>query len=554
MEIPIDLRIFLYKGASAENLKTVYPKIAEGEFGKPIEDRIDFVQRIHGELNAKLVSGKSRGTIKNIFNHFRNFIRWADTKDIELSIINFETPFREWSDYLFDRVLKSEILMCTAFAAALSVNNTLVEILEQSPRSLITTTRLCHDAKKNIAVMDEQNLSDIFKFGNLLIDIVNCLPLNVVYGSLPIKMVLRDGTTWCEWSGSRDISRLATFSTGSKRVHDQKKLHSARSAREKEHSTRTRHPIINLRLQTELLIFIAQTGMNLAQARQLRLTQASYSSSIDGYQVRAYKGRRGGEVLFEIFSDYRDHFDKFLAWRKEIFKDTTGLLFPFCYLGGDLTPETSHISCQKMINICKRVNIKYFGPRELRRTRINWLLRQSRNPDLTADQAQHTKQVLYRSYERPSLQIAKVELIKFWKKNDPTLQQVGPAPAPGICDGNPMPIEMVPPEAPKPDCVHPNGCLFCEHHRDIDSEDYVWSLASMKHFNALLVTKYPPIQNNKPVMGGHIDLVLEMLVSKLKWFESSNQKRKKWTQESFARCNEGDFHPHWGYLIESVEA
>ena len=59
MEIPIDLRIFLYKGASAENLKTVYPKIAEGEFGKPIEDRIDFVQRIHGELNAKLVSGKS---------------------------------------------------------------------------------------------------------------------------------------------------------------------------------------------------------------------------------------------------------------------------------------------------------------------------------------------------------------------------------------------------------------------------------------------------------------------------------------------------------------
>ena len=161
-----------------------------------------------------------------------------------------------------------------------------------------------------------------------------------------------------------------------------------------------------------------------------------------------------------------------------------------------------------------------------------------------------------KNYLRPSFQVAKVELTKFFIKNDPTLQSaaIGPAPAPGICNGIPAPAANMPSEAPKPDCTHPGGCLFCEHHRDIDSEDYVWSATSMKHLNRILITNYRSIEKNKPDIGSHIEAVMQILTQKLKWFESSNKKRRQWVEESLARCNEGDFHPHWGYLIESAEA
>lgn len=543
--VPIDLRIFLYKGGAAENYRTIFNKISAGNLGQPIQKRIKLVQCIHDELNAALASGKSPVSINGCFKIFRIFFKFADEQCIQISIETVELAYRKWVDHLHDRAVKKEIAMTSSYAMALCVGNILSAILETS-KSLIAKTPLRHDKREISIATDEQNLEDIFKFGHLLIDIVNCLTSKVIYGKLPVKIELRNGISWNEWSGLKSIEKLKTFRSG-------KKLTTLRSAWADEHSLRTRSPLINLRLQAELLIFIAQTGINLAQARQLKIFQASYTSSIDGYQVRAYKSRKRGEVSFEIFSQYRDHFEKYLRWRKEIFQNTNDLLFPFIDRQGVPTLAVTTVRFERIRNICKMANINPYSPSALRKTRINWLLRQSRNSDLTADQAQHTKQVLHKIYEKPSLQVAKIEFIQFWKKNDPTLKNISPAPALGVCDGIPTPIEKMPPGLPKPDCIHPSGCLFCEHHRDIDSEDYVWSIASMKHLNAILIGKYKPIEKNQPDMGSHIELVLEMLVEKLKWFKLSNEKRKEWVYEALDRCNEGDFHPHWGYLIESIE-
>jgi len=550
--IPIDLRVLLYKGGARESSRTVLKKIAIGDLGDLLQERVKLVGLIHSEMNAALVSGKSQNTAKSVFYGFKTFFIWVDNQDIKLSIETAESVFRQWSDHLLNRVLKSEITMRSAYSIAGTVGKILTVILER-PKPVIATTRLQLDRRQNSIAIDDQNLSDIFKFGHLLIDIVNNLNIKAIYGTLPVKMELRNGVTWNEWSGISDVENIKTFLPSNRRFCDKRKLTALRSAWENEHSVRTRSSLINLRLQAELLIFLAQTGMNLTQARKLKMDQANYTSSLEGYQVRSYKNRKGGEVSFEIFSQYREHFEKYLTWRKQIFKDSTEVLFPFCYKDGSFTLPETYILFLRIKKICQLVNTKYCGPRELRKTRINWLLRQSRNPDLTAEQAQHTKQVLYRIYEKPSLQVAKIEFIQFWKKNDPTLKQVGSAPAPGVCNGTPMPIAKIPSEAPKPDCIHPSGCLFCEHHRDIDSHDYVWSLASMKQFNAILITKYRPIEKNKPDIGAHVEMALEMLVKKLKWFESSNEKRKKWVNESLARCNEEDYHPHWGYLIECMK-
>jgi hypothetical protein len=75
----------------------------------------------------------------------------------------------------------------------------------------------------------------------------------------------------------------------------------------------------------------------------------------------------------------------------------------------------------------------------------------------------------------------------------------------------------------------------------------------MKYLNSILVAKYPPIKKNKTDLGSHVETILVMLTQKLKWLESSSKKREQWVSEALDRCNEGDFHPHWGYLIDSAE-
>ena len=551
-ETPMDLRILIYKGAASESILTVFNKISCDIFRPPTAGRIELVQHIYNRMNGVLISGGSQATAVSTFYALRVFFRWMDEQNLEITTTTIERNYQQWADHLYSRFLKKQISMrCAATSLGYPVSNVLSAILEKI-RPLISSTRLEYSAKeKKYLRSDKLNLEDIFTFGHLLQTLVNNLDIKAIFGPLPVRIDLDNDLVWEEWSGLQTSDSLVTLSPEYRGNQSHVEIvKSRRAARDNDHSIETRFPLINLRIQAELLIFIAQTGMNMSQVQELKMMQFSYKSNIDGYQVRDYKNRRKGEVLFEIFSEYRDHFNQYLTWRKEIFGDSSDLLFPIVRKGGI---SSSPIQFTKIINICKKANIPFCGPQRLRKTRINWILRKSRDPDLTSEQAQHTKQVLLEVYEEPSFQVAKVEIIQFWQKNDPTLQKISPAPAPGICDGTPEPIKSKPLDAPNPDCIHPNGCLFCKHHRDIDSEDYVWSTASMRHFNSMILSGYRPIKKNKSDIGRHIELALEILAKKLKWFENSNEVRKKWVDEALALCLEGNFHPHWKYLIESIE-
>lgn len=551
-ETPMDLRVLIYKGATSVNIGTVFNKISSGRFGKPIDERIELVQRIHNRMNGLLISGGSQKTAVATFYALRVFFRWMDECNIEITAPTIEKNYQQWADSLYSRVLKKQITMRSAATGfGYPVSNVLSAILEKI-RPLISTTRLEYSARqKKYPSADKINLVDIFTFGHLLQILVSNLAIKAIFGPIPVRIEIGNDVAWEEWSGLQASDSLVTLSPEYRGDQYQVEIvKSRRAAYENDHSIQTRFPLINLRIQAELLIFIAQTGMNLSQVQELKMMQFSYKSNIDGYQVRDYKNRRKGEVLFEIFSEYRNHFNQYLTWRKEIFGDSSDLLFPVIRKGGI---SSSPIQFTRIIAICKKANIPYFAPQLLRKTRINWILRKSRDPDLTSDQAQHTKQVLLQVYEEPSFQVAKVEIMQFWKKNDPALQKIGPAPAPGICDGIPAPTSNKPPDAPNPDCIHPSGCLFCKHHRDIDAEDYVWSMESMRHLNALILSGYRPIKKNKTDLGRHVELTLRVLTQKIKWFQSSNSVRKKWVDEALARCAEGSYHPHWKYLIESVK-
>jgi hypothetical protein len=168
--------------------------------------------------------------------------------------------------------------------------------------------------------------------------------------------------------------------------------------------------------------------------------------------------------------------------------------------------------------------------------------------------AQHLKRTLINVYERPSQQVAIVEFTQYWSVHDPALaeKEQSLAVAPGTCNSKPKAISAKPELVPQPDCINPSGCVWCEQHRDIDSLDYVWSLACFRHLKIIELSRYcPPTKENG---SSHpADDTTDRLNKKLTWFRTSNAVRQRWVEEALARIEEGDYHDQWSYLIDAVE-
>lgn len=554
-ETPWDLRVLLFKGGAKGHPKIVFNQIAAGELGTPLIERIELVKRIHEEMTARLVGGGTKISAFDSLRALRQFFSWADEFEQSVSFDTVEDIYRHWCDFLLNRQRLKAINNSTAYHLATITASILDAVLERS-QSLIRTTHLRKKKRGARAVgviADKQNLADTFAFGHLCLDVIDSLSLEAVYGPLPVKIRFRDGTILEEWSRLMDPASLESLQPGYKDLSVKRAVLKKRAEWEADRTLRTRYPVVNLRIVAELLVFIAQTGMNLSQAHNLRRTQYSYKSTIDGYEVRDYKERRKGEVLFEIFAEYRTIFQNYLDWRDGVFGVTTDRLFPLVRTMGAVASTRPDFK-RFIADICAPMGVAFVSPQKLRKTRINWLLRQSRNPIQVAEQVQNTPQTLLRVYEQPSLHVAQIEIIQFWQKSDPRLSgKPMMCPAPGVCDGVPKIRPGLPPETPKADCAHPAGCLFCEHHRDIDSADYVWSVASMRLLHTIILQRYRPPVAIKADAARHVELAIEAMTGKLKWFNDSNETRKAWVDEAIEKLAEGEFHNHWRFLIESAQ-
>ncbi|NSL53547.1 site-specific integrase [Uliginosibacterium aquaticum] len=556
-QTPWDLRIFLYRGATGENARVVAEKINSGLFGDVIEERLGLVNDIHAVLISALVSGGSPHTARAAVRNLRTFWTWADQDPINrpISYQTVESTYRHWCDYLIHLYKTKSVSGETMHTLASTVASVLNRVFERKT-SLLETTRVRRPKKPRRAVggrgADKSSLSSALEFGGLLIDVINGLSADALLGPLPVRIKLRSGQELVEWSGMKDRESLVAYKSGYKySKYAESQVRAAREQRENNTSMSRRFPLANLRLEAELLLFISQTGMNLAQAYRLKISQYSYKSSIDGYEVREYKNRKSGEVLFEVYSEYRRHFEAYLSWRRKFFSCSQEL-FPFVRINGRSDINAPYFTRFRN-DICLRSGIKFVPPSVLRKVRVNWLLKRSRDPELAAEQSQHTKETLIRVYEEPSLQVAMAEIVQFWPLHDPSTGVSGKeSVAPGICDGVPELVSNIPEMTPVPDCKTPTGCLFCAHHRDIDSQDYVWSVASMRCLKMIVLQGYAPIQKGKVDPAAYVDLAIDVLSSKLKWFSGSNALRKSWVHEALERVDEGSYHPHWKYLIEST--
>lgn len=547
-ETPLDLKPLLYVGGAALYTKKAAIKIAQQEVGDIVMDRIELVRRLHSNLVDDLARGSSRFSVDNKIQCLRRFFAWADREKLGLSLGSISDTYLQWADFQLHRIrIERSISERSAYDMA-SVTATLFDKVLNRHASLIKETRIRKPrgkGKLHTSKVDKQNLQDCFAFGNALADICNSLTLEATRGPIPITVSFRSGQKLERWCGLKARPRVAPI--GEHVENLAKSALPSHTEGDTVPSKRSRVGVLNLRIEAELLMFIAQTGMNFQQAHTLRMDQFHYTSHLDGYQVRSYKNRRHGEVIFEVFSDYRVWLERYLQWRNAWFPDDTDtLLFPLIR-NSRLDGVAPQFNC--LLRVCASLNIEIVRPAKLRGARVNWLLRETLNPKQTAELAQHSVETLIRVYADPHPQLAMVEITRFHQHNDPVISPPGP----GSCvNPDPEPVSDIPDEASRPDCINAAGCLFCTHHRDIESGDHVWSLSSFRHLKLLELSRFRP--SVKPV---HIKqpalITVERLTEKLKFFENSSSVRKSWVAEAQARIREGDYHPAWDGFIRLVE-
>ncbi len=556
-ETPWDLRPLLYKGGAGTNVRTVDAKIEAGHLGHPLVGRIELVLRIHDVLANFLGRGGRRVTVSVQIQKIRLLFHWSDEHDFNLNLISVQQCYLDWTDSLVHRVQTGAGLSSqTAYDSGSVVGWVLDRVLGRSS-PIIKTTRL-HVIKRGSRALspkaDKQNLEETFALGHFLLDISDALSVDAIWGPLPVRIQVRNGNDLEEWSKLKRPEEIKPpnpkFPYQAKYLAKQAAL--KRAAWEADSTVRTRYPLINLRIQAEMFMLMGQPAINLAQVHQIRMDQWRYKPSTHGFEVRAYKHRRWGPVEFEIYSAYRPIFERYLRWRAAMFPDDPdGLLFPLIGPNGRQTirhPESPPVF-SRLINCCERAGIKYVSPRALRNTNVNWTLRRTQDPDLTAEEKQHHTKTLLRVYEKPSQQRAMVQIKAFWAKHDPAQAAAGP----GSCVGKtPEPIKDIPAIATKPDCLTPSGCLFCTHQRDIDSLDHVWSLVTYRLLKSFELKTEGKTASKKAPPQHPAEVVIDRLTSKLNFIQSSSPRRESWLKEALLRIEEGRYHPTWAQMIEST--
>lgn len=552
-----DLKRFLYRGAAATNRRFVDESIAKGELGSPLTERLELLESIYEVIEGAPLTPFSK---TSRYVAVVSFIQWVDRQSVEthLSLTTAKDLFLGYSDHLTQRVrIKKDLKRASAYSMLTNLSLVLGPAIDpdaqkahQALRDLASIPRMRTPKLARGIHADKQRLDDTFKFGHFLRDVCAALTMEAVCGPLPIDVTVADSGQTLRLVPTRLDFNLSIDQIQHRQSRERALL--VRAALPLDVDAKdARTSLISFRIRAELLIFIAQTGLNLAQVKDLPRAKYRWQVNDQNYIVRAaYKARRQGVVKFMVFRSYREHFTQYLAWLDALgLNEEDDRLFPILYRtqipAVHRPPGFDTIKCH-----CKKLGIPYVGPRELRRTRVNWLLRRSRDPDLTAEMAAHTKETLLRIYEEGDLQSASQEIGAYYAKNDPALLQQRDSPACLKSNDSPHPLPDIPKEAPQPDCTTPEGCLWCEHYRDVLAPDYCWRLASHRHLKSLEVSLFHP-PASKPIHPGY--LVIDRLNMKLKAIAAYSLVCADWVQNAEEQIREGDYHPHWSSLIEIVE-
>jgi len=500
-----------------------------------IESRIPLIRTIHEELLTKRVAGFPDKTICNYYYGLKAFFRWADEVGRSPTESTVDDDYLEYTEHLLHRSrIRQNLTEASAYAMACSVSSVLDGVLDLR-KGLLSRSRIRKPSSPPPWKKSQEFALDTEaqKMGSALMRVSDALSLEAICERLPKNILLHEGKPIVLGSHCFE-DPVARLEDG---TPDIQSLIARRRA------------LINFRIEVELLIFISQTGMNMEQVRTQRLSRFRFVKKTDTPNcinvVKNYKPRRGGEVEFEIFAEYKDIFLRYLDFRDQVFSDDPdGLLFRF--INVPWKEKQRYYDPQAVKHKLKASGIPYRSPRQLRSIRLNSLLERTGDIVAVSEMGQHSPEVLARNYAAPSVNKAFREVALFHQLNDPTLDPPGP----GRCIKQaPKKIADASDTAPSPDCRSPSGCLFCDKQRDIDSLDHVWSLLSFRHLKSIELSKY----RGADAGGQPPYVVIQRISEKVKYFASSSGDRSEWTTEAKERVTEDWFHPAWQHFIKFAQ-
>lgn len=501
----------------------------------PLLERAPLVGEIHDVLAARKKQGQSHATIMHAIYEVFRFFRWADDSGREPSLESLESDYLEYTEHLLHRNRLEKTLSDESTYRYASMLAGIFDDVLTLKSGLLKRCRI-RKGKKPLP----WNKSDKYtmdegaqEMGSALLGLCRTLTLSRIESQLPTHFHLKNG---------KQVNLPPGIIRGTNRSNPGKTK--AGSIRKDAYRS-----AINLRIEAEMLMFISQTSMNLDQARTQKARPFHFARSNNEKDcldvAKSYKPRRGGEVEFRIFKEYKNHFLEYLEFRSQLFPDDPdGLLFRF--LNSTKKPKPRFYGLVAVKKVLLDSGVAYRTPRMLRSIRINDLLERTNNPLLVADIAQHSPEVLLANYERPKIKTAIKEVARYHNQLSPAFN----APAPGKCIVNsPEVVADAPSGGPSPDCKTPSGCLFCMNHRDIRSFDHIWSLLSLRHLKSMELSRY----NGKEADSQPAYLVIQRISDKAQAFGSDDEQTSAWLQEAEDRMTEYWFHPAWAPLIHAAE-
>jgi len=511
---------------SKRHLETPFQKVNHEKFDP---QRLAFLIKLH----ATFSSYDSIATRISHANRMIKFLFWCDQNypAIKIDRDSFKKAFRDYDNYLYRRVVQKEIKSLTAVLYLSSLSSLANKLFNDSgikkSKELLAFSKCVNryksPAKRAVSPRAEkQSFNDTQALGNFCVDV--CLAINnsAILGPLPITY------------RSEFTSNEYLFTSKLKDLH--KHHTNTLKAKEKESNNANQKHLTylaRLRVDAELLIFLFNTGMNLSQAVKLKRLDMKYNSSGDSeWKVTAYKARAHHTVEFYIFKPYRRWLKSYLTFCDKHYPSDP-YLFPDI---PKLQRDTGNLALHRLLHYIKAYDIPWVSPSIIRKTRVNFILRSSGNPELAANIHQHSVMTMKSVYALPSQQKAASALTAFWKGNPISRIKGG-------CDHLPKATFDKPVSIVEPNCINASGCLWCVNHRDIKSLDYIWSLASFRRLKLYEATQV----KDKPIPS---DLVIQRLNEKLNEFEKTSQD---WVEEALFRVNEGDYHPTWKALLNFLE-
>lgn len=541
---PPSLRALLYCGGSAAHGFTVEKQINSGLLGALKASRLELVRLLHGYIVRRLDNGYSEWTTKRDITAFKVLYSHYDTLGADITVENVCELYEKYSyDKAYDIDINNRKV---GTYSAYTVDRVLVRVIESmlelSSRSLKSSFNYTSLKRRGLIARAKNDTGSInagFQYGADLLDVIDSFSYEACFGELPLQVYFTDGALVEHWARLKTPDTL--LSAEGRNPHNVKATANQREENRLNGTLRTRSCLVNLRIDAEFNFFVAQTGMNVSDAYDLPMADYRYSSWEGDYRVTAYKERRKGDVEFYIYKEYREVFDEYLAFIRKLFPDGCEYLFPFVKTNSKKRADA--YSQARMKKLFSAVGKKCIDLRSLRSRRVNWMLRETHDPILSALVAQHTTETMFKSYIAPNHSIATREFSGLFAH----MKTVRDSVANGRCSSE-VKLVAIKDTAPiNPDCINPAGCLFCEHYQGVRSLDYIWSMASYHYLKSAELARLPL---NKRAEGSPQKAIVDRLDALINEFEAQDEECSDWGAEARLRITELDFHHYFRGMIE----